>query len=1029
MSGHDRHFDQHAAPPELLDAYWNQLRQGDASQPPAGLHKDLAALAAALERELHPPEPTPDFQRALRQRLLGSDSLSSPDGMLLPPAMTTLPQPPPPPPLPPHDAQLAPIPLPRRRRWLQETGKFAAGLLVFVLVAGVLIALFGTGDRGDGTPTPVRAVSGPTATPALPAPGVAQGSAPTAHVPPAAQRPGELLITWDPTGGPHHKLYILSTDGSEPRKLTPGPGDDLVTEIGGDWSPDGTRIAFAAGTEGSWQIYVIDADDREGSSLRPVGPTFNWVEWPRWSPDATRLLFAGQRDGSPGIFTLDVSTAEVLKLTDTSDLYYSPTWSPNGARILYGMYSGGMARFGMLYSMNADGSDKRPLPGAIGFDPQWSPVDNLLAYTYQLRFGNYVLVLPADSMHDTPPDGMVTGVRLTAEGLRSWNPRWSPAADGRLAYAASDMGGSIAGIFLYDGLDTTHISDLTGNFEWSADGRQLAVITERVTREGQIDTVTLTLVNTDGSGERQLFSHRGLGPYLAWRPQPTPDAPNVVQATPEAPQPVATPNVSTTPDPPSGGQTWPELVKDLCSISYPPVFERGIFVVDIATGQTRTIVPTDRGIGEPAVWTPDGRSVTTVLSFTLPIEGLDPQVTPTADAHGNYPIPRRLSGIFLVDVATGAQTLLVETAQISALAWSPDGTQLAFLTSQTGAYGWHEPQQVWVVNADGSGLRNLDLVTPAGGHSHTLGWFPDGLRVAWVDGGDIWLLHEGQPGAFHNLTRSPEDELAPQFGLQGEVIFQRWSATGDDRDFPYLLYALPVQGGGAQPLDQFQRGDTEPQWTADGAWITVVRDGDIWVMRADGSDARNMTWHSAPEDRPLWSPDGSQVLFRSMGYEAPPQVHHRLGKPQPIVLRAVGQEQTGVEVVTCWSTSQTRSVTGTDALAFATESLVLGAGDSVQLDLTALGDVASVAVTVYDIAATRANGKGVGDDALILPCAAPGGSDAECRVLHTTLEPRPIIDFTLPLAPGDYVLVVQANIVTGDESGYVEQSFSVRVVP
>jgi Tol biopolymer transport system component len=1143
MSGHDQHQRHHSTQPAgLLDAYWARLRQAGAARPPDGLDPDLAALAAALERELRPPEPSATFVRALQRQLHAeSGSATTSHGLPLPPIVTAMRRPSggnEPPASPPPPAT------PSRRRWTLEAAKLVAGVLVFVLVAGLLIALFGAGEPRDGTPTAGRSDSGPTATPALVAPGVAQGSALTP--PAAAPRPGELLVTWDPTGGPHHKLYVLSTDGSEPRKLTPGPEDSEITELGGSWSPDGTRVAFAAGTEGSWQIYVIDADDRDGSSLRPIGPAFTWVEWPRWSPDATRLLFAGQRDGSPGIFTLDVSTAEVLKLTDTSDLYYSPTWSPDGARILYGKYPGGMARFGALYSMNADGSDKRPLPGSIGFDPQWSPTGNALAYTYQLRFGTYVLVLPVDAMYETPPEGTVAGLRLTAEGLSSWNPRWSPAGDGRLAYVATDMGGSIAGIFIHDDTGTTQVSDLTGAFEWSPDGQRLAVISERMTREGQVDTVTLTLVNTDGSGERQLFTARGLGSYLAWRPQPTTDAPVALpQPTPAVPTSPDFPEriarllplrVLVTDDPPPIGvqdamqaladvgipwalggtwegrpvtidaafglvtvtdgtthiplntgevlehvtdraawvidygnvqgiipsiapgtappprhdhavyvvdaatrsilfigsyrsdspdTTWPTPVKDLCAISRPPI-EPGIFVVDVATGQTRTLVPTELGIGGPAIWSPDSASILFVMAWSEPSS--TSSVTPTPDNAGRFPTPAMQAriGIYRDTLDGNPPILLVETEQVAALSWSPDGAQLAFLTSQTGAYGWQEPQQVWVVNADGSGLRPLDIITPGGGHDHALAWLPDGLRVVWVDEGDIWLVQEGDAGP-SNLTRSPEDEVAPTVGPRGDIVFQRWSAPDNERDFPYLLYAVPSDGGDAQPLDAFLRGDTDPQWTPDGAWVTVSRDGDIWVMRADGSDARNMTWHAATDNQPRWSPDGSRLLFRSYRSNGPLQVRREQGQPHPIVLRAAGQAQPGMQAVTCWSTPQSRTVTGSEVLPFATDPLVVDTTSPVQLDLTALGDPTAIAISVYDIAATRANGKGYGDDALVLPCAAPGGTEAACHIFSATLEPRAIVDLNLPLPPSDYVIVVHANIVAGDERGYVEQSFRERV--
>jgi len=47
--------------------------------------------------------------------------------------------------------------------------------------------------------------------------------------------------------------------------------------------------------------------------------------------------------------------------------------------------------------------------------------------------------------------------------------------------------------------------------------------------------------------------------------------------------------------------------------------------------------------------------------------------------------------------------------------------------------------------------------------------------------------------------------------------------------------------------------------------IAFVRDGDIWIMDADGGHARRLTISSKTESRPAWSPDGRTIAFIRAG--------------------------------------------------------------------------------------------------------------------------------------------------------------------
>jgi Tol biopolymer transport system component len=62
-------------------------------------------------------------------------------------------------------------------------------------------------------------------------------------------------------------------------------------------------------------------------------------------------------------------------------------------------------------------------------------------------------------------------------------------------------------------------------------------------------------------------------------------------------------------------------------------------------------------------------------------------------------------------------------------------------------------------------------------------------------------------------------------------------------------------------------GNDAPSWSPDGRQIAFTSfrhgNGEIYVMRADGSAKRRLTTNTAHDDHPEWSPDGTRIAFAS----------------------------------------------------------------------------------------------------------------------------------------------------------------------
>lgn len=81
------------------------------------------------------------------------------------------------------------------------------------------------------------------------------------------------------------------------------------------------------------------------------------------------------------------------------------------------------------------------------------------------------------------------------------------------------------------------------------------------------------------------------------------------------------------------------------------------------------------------------------------------------------------------------------------------------------------------------------------------------------------------------------------------------------------IYLLPIEGGEARPLHSGLNWSMQPRFSPDGSEIAFISDaggGDnIWIMRADGSEPRQLTREDFRLlNNPWWSPDGAWIAAR-----------------------------------------------------------------------------------------------------------------------------------------------------------------------
>ena len=160
-------------------------------------------------------------------------------------------------------------------------------------------------------------------------------------------------------------------------------------------------------------------------------------------------------------------------------------------------------------------------------------------------------------------------------------------------------------------------------------------------------------------------------------------------------------------------------------------------------------------------------------------------------------------GLYVTDL-TGGSAHHIFRGQASEPAWSPDGTEIAFL----GPAG-----QIWVVGADGRGLRALPL--PTGSRfAGEPAWSPDGTRLAFsVEGAGLWIVQADGSG-LTQLVGPDIQPNTPSWAADGSSV----AFSGSNRtrpaggDGPTNISSIDVATSVVTPLVAGPGYDLQPTW-------------------------------------------------------------------------------------------------------------------------------------------------------------------------------------------------------------------------
>jgi Tol biopolymer transport system component len=298
-------------------------------------------------------------------------------------------------------------------------------------------------------------------------------------------------------------------------------------------------------------IYTVDPTEGAPKTLLDLDPDCSngpdrcdlndpWIRSVDWSPDGTRIAYALYDWGgsTAGIYVMDVATEQIQRVTRCARPCVRQDdieWSPDGSQIAYTQMDHDFPCNGFefscsIYTVGAEGTDRTRLSTGSVVDPvnpSWSPDGTAIAFSGRVSEegkDSFVYTMVLDG---SEPSRLATDLPAPQQNMPAWSPDGSA-----IAFLAGGTGGSVGRAYELwlvapDGSErrllTTGCCGPAGTLspvtapEWSPDGTQI-LIRDSFIRPEIKDSVRPEIVDAT-TGERVVIDVKAMG-AVAWQPVP-----------------------------------------------------------------------------------------------------------------------------------------------------------------------------------------------------------------------------------------------------------------------------------------------------------------------------------------------------------------------------------------------------------------------------------------------------------------------------------------------------------------------------
>ncbi|MEM8906573.1 MAG: DUF5050 domain-containing protein [Bacteroidota bacterium] len=552
-----------------------------------------------------------------------------------------------------------------------------------------------------------------------------------------------------------------------------------------------------------------------------------------------RIVFVSDRAGNKDLYTVRPDGTDIQQLTNSPDNEVSPKWSADGQWIYYAVRRNNI---GQIYRMKADGSDSQRLSnsGINELDPAISPNGKQLAFSAKVA-GNYQLhVMDIDGNNrkqltfsgpfNARPAWSLDGQQIVfLAGQRGIYELYTIRPDGterrQLTQMQTDMAAPAWSPNAFQILFSAHVDEVDHLFRINTNGKQLRQLSDQSgsdfhpqfndlgnqivftsTRDGDFNLYIADLWTGE---ERQLLDWTSKEDQADWY-RPIAQFPGPMPLTP----------------------ALPDQLKIAFTSSYS------------GTKEICWMNPDGTGL-EQLTQSPDDNS------YAKAIEGEQKLHFLRTNDHRNF---KQME----LDLATKVVRKATEQAIVPDATFenkSPDGRYVAYCKS--GDQG----NELFVYDVQTQTERQITQNATQGIPAHSLNhmWSPDSRKIAFMSGPDWYhqflRIYDLETDSIEVITErgymnsgllwnKDHRSLILNIKIRNTTTYELWSINADGSDLRQLT-------------DNPGAGNVHPQLSPDGNWVLFESyrhrdEGEIYLMRPDGSQQTRLTYRTSYEGRPVW---------------------------------------------------------------------------------------------------------------------------------------------------------------------------------
>lgn len=509
--------------------------------------------------------------------------------------------------------------------------------------------------------------------------------------------------------------------------------------------------------------------------------------------------------------------AENIQLTDFPRTENNPSLSPDGKSFVYARREGGDVD---IFQQRVGG--KNP----VNLTPDSNEDESMPAYSPSGKF---------IAFHSTRKPAGIYVMEETGENQRfisdvGKHPSWSP--DGK-EIVVSELGvvlhrehkSRTSALWAID--VTTQNKRLITKGDavqpsWSPNGHRIAYWFVEAGRPGEIATVS-----KDG-GEPVIITHDDAND---WNPVWSPDGKFLyfssdrggnmnlwrVAVDEKTGWPKGSPEAVTTPSKYSFNVTFSRDGKKLAYVRYEITANIQSVAFDSVAGKMA---------GEP-VWVTNGSKEITA-----------PHISPDGQHYAAQFLGSTQEDIVIFDKDGSHQLNLTDDTFLDrGPRWSPDGRQIAFQSDRSGSL------QIWVINADGTGRRQVSFADENGAYLPV--WSPDGKRLLINK-----INKQGITPLILDINKSWQEQtpqpLPPVKDFQGSFVAMDWSSADSDKIVGGLLDK--IEGSAGLAVYSFSKNSYEKiadsggsaSWLNDGKRVIFMSENKIYLVNTQTKTSKEI---------------------------------------------------------------------------------------------------------------------------------------------------------------------------------------------